>query len=100
MKRIKLIIEENWKDPVWSKIIAATIIGISGFVLSLFYSISIFFIKRIPIKKTFSEILIFLNQEILLKKWLFLILLFLYLILVFKPLILFVEKLGSSLNLC
>jgi len=38
MKKLILTLKANWKDPVWSKVIAAVIITVSGFILTTLYS--------------------------------------------------------------
>jgi hypothetical protein len=94
MNRIKLTLKENWKDPVWSKVIATGIITILGFLLTALYSLALTLIDKIPIKESFSKTWNILNQNTSIKVWFIVILFFLYLILIFKPLISVIKEIG------
>ena len=86
-----MTIKENWKDPVWSKVIATGIIGIIGFVLTTLYSFAITLIDKIPIKESFLKTWNILNQDTSIKVWFLTLLIVFYIILIFKPLILFIK---------
>jgi len=49
MKRLILAIKENWKDPVWSKVIATVIISVSGFVIANIYALIKFLFLNISL---------------------------------------------------
>lgn len=98
MKKIILIIKENWKDPVWSKVIAAGIIAILGFLLTTLYSLVISLIDSISFKDSINEVLTFLDNEIKISIWLVLVLSILYLILIFNPVISFIVNVTRKIS--
>ncbi len=104
MKKIILIIKENWNDPVWSKVIAATIIAISGFIFASFYSLLVSLFCSMSFKEAIFDIWKFLNDSIELKIWLLSLSVVIYFILVFYPVVDFIKNLfqkitGKSRNL-
>jgi hypothetical protein len=84
MKKLILTIKENWKDPVWSKVIATGIISVSGFILTALYSLIISLFIKISFADALNEVGTFLNKNIDLKVWSIIALSVLYLILVFN----------------
>ena len=64
MRRLVSIIKENWKDPVWSKVIAAGIIAALGFILTSLYSLVVSLIQSISFKEAFQTIIDFLLQDV------------------------------------
>ncbi|MCS4164240.1 hypothetical protein [Sphingobacterium sp. BIGb0116] len=96
MKRIILTIKENWKDPVWSKVIAAVIIAIGTFILTTLYSLIKSLISGLSIENVFSQVYDFFISDISIKIWILMILVFAYLILIFKPIITFLNQIASK----
>ncbi len=84
MNKLILAIKENWKDPVWSKVIAAGIISVAGFILTTLYSLIKSLFTKISFGDALNEVGTFLNKNIDLKVWLIIALSVLYMILVFN----------------
>mgnify|MGYP001338840797 CR=1 FL=1 len=85
MKKIILTIKENWKDPVWSKVIAAGIITIITSVLTALYAFIKMLYSKISFEESFQSILSFINEDFTIKIWGSIALLIFYAILIFKP---------------
>ncbi|SFR51820.1 hypothetical protein [Maribacter stanieri] len=92
MKKIILTIQENWKDPVWSKVIAFVIITIITFFVSSLIALFKAVFDKVPFLKTLENIWEFLNKSISLSLLFFIILLLTYLILVLKPFLKFIKQ--------
>lgn len=97
MEKIILTIKENWKDPVWSKVIASIIIVVGGFLITSLYSLGKSLITEIPFEEVFSEAFIFLNSDIEVKLWLVILLALFYIILIIKPIILLLNEIITKL---
>lgn len=91
MRKIILTIKENWEDPVWSKVIATSIITIIGFVLTTLYALVKLLFSKISFSDTFENIWNLLNDSLSLKIWIIIILCIIYLILIFKPITKFIK---------
>lgn len=85
MKKILLILKENWEDPVWSKVIAAGIISISGIILTSAYSIIVSVYYSIPFDEVLNGILKALNKGLEVKIWLLSLFIIFYLFLTLPP---------------
>lgn len=85
MKKLILTIKENWKDPVWSKVIAAAIIAFFTFLLTSFYALMEFLISKVSLNDSFTNIWVYLNKSMPIKIWMISILVVIYITLVFKP---------------
>jgi len=92
MKKAIEIIKTYWKDPVWSKVIAAGIIFVLGSISTGLYSIFKNLYSQISFKDTFKGIWDFLIADIVLTRWVLLVFFALYLILILKPLISFIKE--------
>ncbi len=92
MGRLVSIIKENWKDPVWSKVIATGIIAVLGFILTSLYSLVVSLIKSISFKDAFQTIIDFLSQEVLFNLGIFVVLIILYIVLTMNQLTSFVSN--------
>ena len=84
MKKLIFIIKENWKDPVWSKVIATVIITVSGFIIANIYALIKLLFKKVSLQTTFQKILEFAARDIQLKVWIIIILVIIYVILTSK----------------
>ena len=91
MRKIILTIKENWNDPVWSKVIATSIITLLGFVFTTLYALFKFLIAKISFTDSFLNIWSFLGNTVSINNWIIIILLIIYPILVIKPLIKFLR---------
>ncbi len=82
MKKAVTIIQENWKDPVWSKVISAGIIAVISFILASIYALIKNIFSKVPFTESFNSLTIFFNKDIEIKIWLLILLLVFYLILI------------------
>lgn len=98
MKRLILTIKENWKDPVWSKVIAAVIITVGGFILTTLYSLIKSLISEVSFKNVLSEVYLYLSNDISINLWILIILILIYLSLIFKPIITFFNQIIAKLK--
>ncbi|MGJ1322498.1 hypothetical protein ACR780_07420 [Sphingobacterium faecium] len=98
MKRIIITIKENWKDPVWSKVIATVIIGVGGIILTTLYSFVKSLISGLSFDIVFSQVYTFFISEISIKIWILIIIAFVYLTLIFKPLFTFFNQIGTKIR--
>lgn len=96
MKKLILTINENWKDPVWSNVIATIIIAVGGFIITSLFSLAKSLITDIPFEDVFSEAFIFLNSDIEVKLWLVVLLALVYIILIIKPIILLLNEITAK----
>lgn len=96
MKKLIITIKENWKDPVWSKIIATTIISIAGLIISSIYALIESLFQEISFLDSFFKILEILNREIDIKIWLFALLIAVYLTLVSNSITKFLVQLKDK----
>lgn len=96
MKRIILNIKENWKDPVWSKVISAVIIAIGGFILTTLYSLINSLISGLSIVNVISQVYAFFSSEISIKIWILIIIVFVYFTLIFQQLITFFNQIATK----
>ena len=92
MKRLKIILIENWKDPVWSGVMAAVIFSCLTALASAFYSVISLLFHSVPIKESLNNIISFFNEDISVKSWLLISLAGLYAILIFRPLLTFIVE--------
>lgn len=92
MRRLISIIKENWKDPVWSVIIASGIITILGFILTTLYSLALSLIQSISFKVAFETIIDFLNKEVTLNLSVIFVLILLYLTMTLNHLTSFISN--------
>jgi len=95
MKKLILTIKENWKDPVWSKVIAATIISIAGLILSSIYALIESLYQQISFLDSFFRILEILNKDVNIKTWLFILAIVVYVILVSNTITKFLVQLKN-----
>ncbi len=98
MKRLILTIKENWKDPVWSKVIAAVIIAVGGFILTTLYSLVKSLISNVSFDNVLSEVYAFFCSDISIKLWIVIVFVFVYLTLIFKPIISFFNQIVTKLK--
>lgn len=98
MKKLIFTIKENWKDPVWSKVIATAIISVSGFILGLIYALIRYLYLKISFSDSFHKVWEWLNFDITFKIWILFILIAVYLILVLKPVLKFMGDILSKLK--
>jgi hypothetical protein len=98
MKRLILTVKENWKDPVWSKVIATVIITVSGFILTTVYSLIKSLISDVSFNTVLSEIYMYFSNDISIKLWIAIVLILAYLALIFKPIIEFFNQIISKLK--
>lgn len=98
MKRIILTIKENWKDPVWSKVISAVIIAVGGFILTTLYSLVKSLISGLSFDNVLREVYTFFNSDISINLWILIVLIFFYFILIFKPIITFYNQIVTKLK--
>lgn len=98
MKKVLLLIKENWKDPVWSKVIATVIITASGLTLTTLYSLVISFVEQISFNEVWIEVINYLNTTIEFSLWILLLFVFIYVVLVAKPFIEFIRQLYRKLT--
>ena len=98
MKKIILTIKENWKDPVWSKVIAAIIISTAGVIFTTLYSLFTSLVSSISFKDAFNNIWSVLNKSTEIKIWLFITLTALYLILIFPHFVFFIKNIIKKVN--
>jgi len=98
MKRLILTIKENWKDPVWSMVIATVIIAVGGFILTTLYSIVKSLISEISFTNVLSEVYEYFSTDISIKLWILITLIFIYLTIIFKPLITFFNQIITKLK--
>ncbi len=87
MKKIVLAIKENWKDPVWSKVIATVIITIGSLIITSLIAFFKALFYKLSLSVSFENIFIHFNNELSIRIWLIGVFLLLYLILIFTPLI-------------
>jgi uncharacterized membrane protein YhdT len=69
---------------VWSKVFAAVILAVCGSVLTALYAIFLNLYSQIPFKDTFYAVLQYLNGNLLVPRWLCLVLLIIYIVLIYK----------------
>lgn len=98
MKRLILTIKENWKDPVWSKVIAAVIIAVGGFIITSLYSLIKSLISDVSFENALSEVYAYFNNYIGIKRWLVIVLLLVYFIITLKPIIAFLNQVIAKLK--
>lgn len=98
MKRIILTIQENWNDPVWSKVIAAVIIAVGGFILTTLYSLVKSLICGISFDNVLNEVYTFITSDISIKLWILIVLIFIYFTLIFKSIITFCNQIVTKLK--
>ncbi|WKD85124.1 hypothetical protein KCTC32516_00463 [Polaribacter huanghezhanensis] len=98
MNKIITTIRENWKDPVWSKVIAAAIIGISGFLLTTIVAVIRVIFNKIPFSETFNNIWEYLNNSISISILYVIVIVVLYLILTLKHFITFINDLIKKIQ--
>lgn len=96
MKKLILTIKENWKDPVWSKVIATVIITVGFLFITTLSSLIKSLIADVSFKSVLSEIVISLNNDIGIKLWLVVLLLFVYFVLITKPIIAFFNQIVAK----
>lgn len=95
-KRILLTIKENWKDPVWSKVISAVILGIGTLVLTTAYSLLKAIFSEISFMNVFKEIYDFFSSYVSVSIWMLFLLIFIYLNLIFTPIIKFCKQITAK----
>lgn len=98
MKRIILTIKENWKDPVWSKVISAVIIAVGGFIITTIYSIIKSLISGLSFENVLSETYAFFINDVNIKIWILLVLTFTYFTLILKPITTFYKQIVTKIN--
>lgn len=98
MKKLIFAIRENWEDPVWSKVIAATIITLAGFVLTTLYSLFVSLYYSASFLEIIKGVGDNLNRSIELKVWLILSFILIYLILIISPILKFVQDIFQKIN--
>lgn len=98
MKKLIFTIKENWKDPVWSKVIAVCIISVAGFILTTLFSIAKSLLTTISFGDAFNEVATMLKKNIDLPLWLIIALSVLYLILVFNQFTSFIKNIFIKLK--
>jgi len=91
-QNIILIIKENWKDPVWSKVIATTIITVTGLILTTLYSIVKSLITKSSFTETFNDLIVFFNKTVEIKMWLPVLLFIIYIILISNQIIVLIKN--------
>lgn len=96
--RLVKFIKKCWKDPVWSKVIAAGIVSIFTFTLSGLYALFAKLFAQVSFSITFDRFYIFLTQNVYLEVWLFFLFIFIYIILIFKPACQFFRHFYSKLK--
>ena len=84
MKKLIFTIKENWKDPVWSKVIATVIISLLSFILASIYALFEYLFSSISFFETFLKIKVWLNTEIVFSLWILITLILGYFVLVLK----------------
>lgn len=98
MSKFKLILKENWKDPVWSKVIAAGIISILGVLITSIHSLITTIFSKISFKQALIKTLDFLNYSISIKIWVFILCLCTYFIFIFKPFVKLIKEIIFKIN--
>lgn len=98
MKRLILTIKENWKDPVWSKVIAAVIIAVGGFILTTLYSLVKSLISNVSFDSVLREVYAFFSSDINIKLWLLIVFVFVYFTLIFKPILTFFNQIVKRIK--
>lgn len=96
--KILLTIKENWKDPVWSKVIAAVIISIGSSFSALLYTLLNYIFAKISIVKSLDNISDFLNNDLSIKIWIIFIIAVLYLILISKPFVTLIQNIHFKIK--
>ncbi len=96
MKKLIFIINENWKDPVWSKVIATVIISLSTFILASLYALFEYLFSKISFWETFQKINEWLNNEITFSLRTLIILILLYLVLASKQIVKLIREIESN----
>ncbi len=91
-------IKEYWKDPVWSKVIAAGIIFIIGTLLTSLYAIFQTIFSKISFIDTFKSIRNFLAKDITSPLWTLVLLGIVFLILTLKPIVLFCKEILNKIR--
>lgn len=98
MKKLILTIKENWKDPVWSKVIATVIISISGFLIANIYALIKYLFLKISFEDTFQKIIEWLSNDIKLELWIVIILVAIYIVLISKSIVKFIGDIKSNIK--
>lgn len=92
MKKIFNFLKNYWKDPVWSKVIAAGIIFVLGSLITTTYAFVKIFYSQTSFKDSLKNILDLLSDGITIPTWVFLLLLILYSMLVLKPFVALIKE--------
>ena len=84
MNNTNKFIKKYWKDPVWSKVIAAGIISLLTFIIGVFYTLFQLIYNQIPFIEISQKLIIILTHDFKISIWLGLLLVFTFLTLTFK----------------
>ena len=98
MKKLILIIKVNWKDPVWSKVIATGIIATFSFFFTSLYSLILSIIDSISFKDAFQTITDFFDKEVSVNIGVIAVLVILYITLTLNPFISFIVSLFNKIT--
>lgn len=90
--------KELWRDPVWSKVIAAGIIFVSGTLFTSLYAIFQIIYSKISFIDTLKSVRVFLASNIPLPLWTLIFLLIVYLTFTLKPIASFVIEIFNIIN--
>jgi hypothetical protein len=60
---VKYLIKKNWHDPVWSKVIAGTILAVAGSIITSIYILIQVLIEKVPIIQVLKKILGFFSSN-------------------------------------
>ncbi len=93
---IRITLNRYWNDPVWSKVIAAGLITLAGFIGTTIYTISISLISNISLEKSLYTLVEFFNQDITMPRFWLLAILILVIIFTFKPIWLFIKSISNK----
>ena len=91
-------IKEYWKDPVWSKVIAAGIIFVIGTLLTSLYAIFQNIFSKISFADTFKSIRDFLGTDITLTLWTLALIGIVVLIITLKPIVSFFKEIVNKIR--
>jgi len=93
------ILRKGWRDPVWSKVIAAAIIAFASITISAFWVLIKSFTTDISFTETFISAVDLLDSSYVVKLWMLVILFFIVLSLSLKLFVELVRKVKSLRNL-